>query len=451
MNGSFAWAGVALGLFALNRPNVLACGAVVALLLVLPLSSGERPLRNAGRAAAFVAGIALAVAPATLRNLAVSGEPVLISSHGGLNFFIGNNPEADGIYRAVPGITPTIEGQAKDARRVAESEAGRPLTVRQVSSHFARKAWSWIAANPGAAARLFARKVWYTLSGDEIPLNLSFPWYREKSLALKLLAVGPGLLVPLGGAGLVLLLLGSGRLSPRLAAPWVSFVPVYVFAVAAFFAATRYRLPLFAPLAVASGGAVSFVLGRGRKRHLLPAALVAAFLSLPALWPTRLWDGAAEEEMYLVFLEIEKGDGGAMRHAETVAPAHLDPALFWLRVGRRFGKAGRSDEAIAAISRSHEIDPERPGTGPLLSVMLEKRGLERFRSGDASGARPDLEAAVRADQANAAACLNLAAVLAGEGETERARALARRALELRPDYEKARALLDALGGKPPAR
>jgi len=323
--------------------------------------------------------------------------------------------------------------------------------VREVSSHFARKAWLWIAANPGAAARLFARKVWYTLSGDEIPLNLSFPWYREKSLALKLFAVGPGLLVPLGGAGLVLLLLGSGRLSPRLAAPWVSFAPVYVLAVAAFFAATRYRLPLFAPLAVASGGAVSIALGRGQKRHLLPAALVAAFLALPALWPTRQWDGAAEEEMYLVFLEIEKGDAGAMRHAETVAPAHFDPALFWLRVGRRFEQAGRNDEAIAALSRSHEIDPERPGTGPLLSAMLEERGLARLRSGDAAGAFPDLEAAVRVDPANAAACLNLAAVLAGKGATDRARALARQALDLKPDYEKARALLDALASKPPTK
>jgi len=65
-------------------------------------------------------------------------------------------------------------------------------------------------------------------------------------------------------------------------------------------------------------------------------------------------------------------------------------------------------------------------------------------SGDTAGARPDLEEAVRLDRANAAACLNLAAVLAGLGETDRARALARQALDLKPGYEKAEALLKAL-------
>ena len=306
-NGGHSWglwvaAGAAFGLLALNRPNSLLGTAAVAFTLAVPpltarrrgglpssLLLEESPLRTFRSAVTFVLGVALAIAPVTLRNLAVSRELILISSHGGLNFFIGNNAEADGTYHGVPGITPSIEGQAEDTRRVAESEAGRPLSVREVSAQFSRKAWRWIAANPGSAARLFARKVWYVLSGDEVPLNFCFPWYREKCLPLKLLAVGPGLLVPLGGAGLVLLLLGSGRLPARLAAPWVVFAPVYVLAVAAFFAATRYRLPLFVPLAVGAGGAAAFVFGARRdreSRHLAAVGLVAALLAVPALWPT---------------------------------------------------------------------------------------------------------------------------------------------------------------------
>lgn len=460
--GLLRWlaAGAAFGLLSLNRPNALLCAAAVALALAAPplfarlrsgsrssLSLEENPLRTIRPAATFVLGAALAIAPVTLRNLAVSHELILISSHGGLNFYIGNNAEADGTYHAVPGITPSIEGQAEDTKRVAESEAGRPLSVREVSAHFARKAWAWIAAEPGAAARLFFRKVWYVLSGDEIPLNFSYPWYRERSLPLKLLVVGPGLLVPLGGAGLALLLLGSGRLPPRLAAPWVVFAPAYVLAVASFFVATRYRLPLFAPLAIGAGRATAFLFGprrAGERRGLAVPGVVAALLAIPALWPTGLWDGAADEEMHLVLWEIERGDAGAMRHAETAAPGHPDPGLVWLRVGMSFGAAGKSDEAITALSRSHEIDPDRPGTASVLSSLLEKRGLARVLAGDAAGARPDLEEAVRLDAASASARLNLAAVLAGLGERDRARALARQALDLKPDYEKARALLQTL-------
>ena len=148
--------------------------------------------------------------------------------------------------------------------------------------------------------------------------------------------------------------------------------------------------------------------------------------------------------MHLVLWEIERGDAGAMRHAETAAPEHPDPALVWLRAGRSFEAAGKSDEAITALSRSHEIDSNRPGAASLLSALLEKRGLARVLAGDAASARPDLEEAVRLDGTNATARLNLAVVLAEAGETSRARSLARQALDLKPDYEKARALLQAL-------
>jgi len=155
-------------------------------------------------------------------------------------------------------------------------------------------------------------------------------------------------------------------------------------------------------------------------------------------------DGAADEEMQLVLWEIEKGDAGAMRHAEAAAPAHPEPALFWFRVGRSFESAGKRDDAIAALSRSYGIDASHPGVVSLLSSLLEKRGVARTTSGDAAGGRSDLEGAVRVDAANAPARLNLAVACAMAGETDRARALAREALAIRPGYEKAEALLRAL-------
>lgn len=400
-------------------------------------------------AAAFLIGVALTIAPVTLRNLAVSREFVLVSSHGGLNFWIGNNPQADGTYHAVPGITPSIEGQAADAKKVAEAEAGRRLSVREVSAHFARKAWTWIGTEPAGAAKLFLRKVWYVLSGDEIPLNFSYPWYREKTLALKLLIVGPGLLVPLGGAGLALLLAGAGRLRPRDAAAWVVFPPVYALAVAAFFVATRYRLPLVPPLAIAAGGAAAIALGAFRERRarvLTPAAVVAALLAFVVLSPTGLYDGGADEEMHVVLWEIEKGDAGAIRHAETAAALQPDPALFWRRTGEAFAEKGRTDETILALERSLATDPQQPGTAKLLSGARERRGVERILTGDDAGAAADLEAAVRLDPESASAHLNLASLLAGRGDVTRARAEAEKALLLHPGYEKAEVLLKALRG-----
>ncbi len=436
--------GAAFGLLALNRPNALLCVAAAAAVLLL-FTFKEISLRPLLPALALLAGTALTIAPFTLRNFVVSREFVLISSHGGLNFLVGNGPGANGVYRALPGITADIGGQREDSKKVAETAEGRSLSSREVSEHFAKKAWSWIRESPAAALSLFLRKIRFALSGDEAPLNFSFPWYRGHSSALRLLVVGPGLLVPLAGAGFVLALLASAGAARRALLVWAAFVPAYVLAVAAFFVATRYRLPLLAALAPLAGAAVAkFPEAWRAKRGLGAAAAVAAVLAAVSLWPTGLWDGAADEDMHLVLWEIEQGDAGAMGHAEAAAAGHPDPGLVWLRVGRSFEAAGKSDEAITAFGRSLASAAPRSEAAAGLSGLLEKRGLSRLASGDAAGGRADLEEAVRVDATNAAARLNLAVACGMAGETERARTLAREALALQPGYEKARAFLQAL-------
>lgn len=436
-------AGLALGLFALNRPNVLPWAAVAALLVV-----SARGLREGSRlAGALALGTLLGIAPATLRNVAVAGEPVLISSHGGLNFLVGNGPGADGTYRWLDGITPSIAGQAGDARRVAEKEAGRALSTGEVSAHFAAKAWSWIRSEPGAACRLFVRKIWYVLSGDEAPLNFSFPWYRKESLLLKLLAVGPWLLVPLGGAGLAFGFAGAASLRPREFAVWGSFAPVYVLLVAAFFVATRYRLPLYVPLAAAGGGAVALVTAEIRARNLrrpLLAAAVALPLAVVTLWPTGLYDASAEEEAKWVLHLVDVGDPSARKRAEILSRQYPHPGVLWFRVGQAQASAGRLDEAIDSFERALVVDAHQIETEKLLAEAHARRGIERTLAGDLGGARVDLEATVRLAPNDPRAKLNLAAVLADQGDRARARALANEALVLEPGYEKAQLLLRAL-------
>ena len=147
----FAASGVAFGIQTLNRPNVLIPAVVIVALL-----AATRRFRPA---AFMAAGLALALAPVTIRNAAVAGDWSPASSHGGLNFYIGNNSEADGTYHHVPGITANIQGQQEDARRVAESQVGRKLDDGDVSAYFYGLGWSWISLHPADAVDLFARKL----------------------------------------------------------------------------------------------------------------------------------------------------------------------------------------------------------------------------------------------------------------------------------------------------
>ncbi len=491
-SGSPRWVavGAAFGLLTLNRPNVLVCAAAIALcLLVAPLllrqrpslSLEEEPLRTWWPALAFAAGVALAIAPATLRNLAVSGEPVLISSHGGLNLLIGNSPSADGTYSPVPGITPSIDGQARDAKKVAEAAEGRPLSTREVSAHFTRLAVSWVRANPGAAARLFVKKLGLLANRIEVPLNLSYAWYAGGPLSpLSFLVVGPWLLVPLGVLGLAWRLFEA----PRSAyAVWASFVPVYALSVAIFFVSSRYRLPLLLPLAIGAGFAVDALVRAARARdgkRLGLAAAVLLPLAFLAFRETGIDDGRANEETEYIVWEILAGqDADAKERLARLTPRHPLPGVLWFRSGRAWMEAGRPEPAIAAFRKALDIDRDQPETllalsqacfavgdlpGALAALrsvpsgagggdagsIPEAEGLALIDAGREADALPFLLEACRISPGRASAHQNAAALLGRAGRIAEARAHAEEALRLNPGHEKARALLDALGpARPP--
>ena len=397
--GRFAAAGAAFGALALNRPNALLAAAAIVIELIA--RRGARPRWRA--AGAFTAGLALAIAPATLRNLAVSGEPVLIASHGGLNLYIGNNPDADGTYRSVPGITPNVAGQARDATRVAEQERGRSLTAGDVSRHFTGKAWDWIRSEPAAALTLFLRKLAYVFNEAELALNLSYRYYsRDEPTLLRLLRVGPWLLVPLGVTGL---LFGPQRRAPGFLV-WASFVPAYALSVAVFFVSGRYRLPLLVPLCVGAGCAVEWA-WRARERPsrmLAAAAACLAFCAAIAWWPWPLDEGRQAERAQMGLWLIDQG---------------------------------RLDQARAYLDGSDQVRQE-------MAAALERDGVTAAQQGRPADAVRHLEEAARLDPASASARLNLAVVHAQEGRTAAARALVDEALRLRPGYAQALGLREAL-------
>jgi hypothetical protein len=192
----FAASGLLFGLQILNRPNVLI--AVSGVVLVLALRRQWRALLL------LLVGILVAFLPIGARNIRVTGEFTLLPSHGGLNLLIGNGPEATGLYRRVEGIRADINGQAVDARRVAEQDTGRPMSDRETSRFFIAKTFDWIQENPGAWLALMTRKVYYTLHAQHFAVPLSFPFFaRDTGSWLGALVVGPWLLVSLGLAGLL--------------------------------------------------------------------------------------------------------------------------------------------------------------------------------------------------------------------------------------------------------
>ncbi len=160
--------GAILGLAAITRPNIL---LVVPLLL---LWIYFRPHFARSRKSSlpilliYLIGILVPILTVTLRNYVVAGEPILISSQGGVNFYIGNNPDAEGLTMLMPEVKldeslPWNEFTAA-TRKAAESETGRKLTAGEESSFWTAKTVKFISNNPGKFVSLTFKKLIYFLS-----------------------------------------------------------------------------------------------------------------------------------------------------------------------------------------------------------------------------------------------------------------------------------------------
>jgi len=427
----FLAAGVVLGLHVLNRPN-MAAWAVVAVVLTLagpmllrvarPSGSGWRRVPTGGLAPALrlAGGLVIALAPVVAHNYAVAGQPALVSSHGGLNFYIGNNAEADGTYHLVAGITPSIAGQDRDMRRVAEKAEGRTLTDVQASSWFYGQAWSWIKTRPGDAVKLFARKIVYVFNAIDLPLNFSYAYYsRDEATLLRALVVGPWLLLPLGISGLWLGRPGRDRSGTAGLAwwRWAAFVPVYGVAVAIFFVAGRYRLPMLVALSITGAGAVVALWDRCRAARWVGLAVGAgAVAGLGILFNLNLGldNGLSGERAEMILHDIDTGqDAAAMFLLARAEPADPDRALLLYRVGEAYLNRRDAAQALLHLERALAAEPGRPETRLALGEAL-------LDLGRAAEAIPHLRAALQARTRGDVAAFDLARALSATGATAEA-------------------------------
>jgi len=350
--GWFLTAGAVFGIAVLNRPNI---GIAVA-----ALAAGVLALRRVRAGAALVLGVALALSPVVLRNVVVSHQFTLVSSHGGVNFYLGNSETANGFYWVIPGVRPSITGQAIDTRRVAEQAVGHPLSDAEVSDYFFGLGWSWIRAHPRTAAWLFVRKVGDVFNAHYIALPFSYAFFAyDLQTLLAFCVVGPAVLIPLALVGFVA---AAPRDRLREYLVWLVFVPAYAVAVAVFFMAERYRVPLLVPFCVGAGAALDLLVAAVRARHWRRVAVLgstAAVLAIAVNWPIGTDDGRNEDRMrYAEILAAQGQIDAAERWVSLILTDTNNPAGAHARFGGRLLDLGQSAAALPHYRKAHELKPD---------------------------------------------------------------------------------------------
>ncbi len=371
---SRAAGGILLGLAALFSPAILFF-ALFLLLFRLARRQGESPgfLRRIGLP---ILGILAVLAPFGVRNSLRAGGPVLLTAHSGINFFIGNNPEADGGFRTPLFLTPTATGIIVDSRREAERRTGEELNPAEVSRFWFAAGLRHLAAEPARGARTWGKKLLLLFSPREyLDIGGEDAGLPARLFGISLLSFG--LLLPPALIGFFLL--PRGRPARR---PLYCFFAAQVLATLLYFHQGRSRLLLVPILAISAAAAVQFLwraLREGRlKRMALPAT---ALVILAVLIRTGGREEMRSETNLLLFRaqqEIIRGNTAAARTmAEQALRLHPELGGAGLVLGAAAEASGDPGAAEDYYREAAGKEPLNPNPEIRLSLLYLEKGENR--------------------------------------------------------------------------
>ena len=372
--------GTLIGAGALARPNLLAAAPAAFLVALLGYGPG-----GARRALILALGGLVVIAPITVRNRLVSGDWVLLGSQGGINLWIGNHPDADGMTATLPGFS---SWRNEDVSAWLARQEGRPLRAAEEDARFRALFLARVRDDPAGFLRGLLRKSYLFAQGWEIRNNRDLYAARTRDRLLALPLPDFGWLAPLAVLGLW---------SARRRARELAFLWAHVAAAAAgvilVFVCARYRLAAWPGLLVFSGAGVASLVAPG-----VPPLARSGRLGLLALVVVLT---------QVDFLHV---------HGVDWAQTHLQWANSYVRAERYPEAAREFDEALRLRPDMAEARHHR---GALL--LLEGRPAEAL--GDLRVATANMPFSFRARR-------SLAEALEALGRTDEALAVRREALEL---------------------
>jgi Flp pilus assembly protein TadD len=369
--------------------------------------------RLAAKAAAIgllFLGIFAGASPCWVHNYFVARDPVFLSAHGGINLWLGNNPEATG-YPRFPGLHAGQGQMLRDSIDQAEAATGRVMRRSEVSRYWSNKAHDYIAANPGAWLKLLGRKLgnfWNAFEYDDLGVIANL---REHHVLFP--GIHFGLVAVLGISGMVF----SWRAFP--VSRWIAAaIVLHLAAILPVFVTERYRLAV------------------------VPGLLVLAGLGLH-----RLWDYIASGNYRNAALQM----GSIAVSALIVTLPRHDPSLWALEAynsGRLALETNNLPLAEHHLQRAYALVPGNAETNFALGNL-------RLAQGDSPAAKTFYEATLKIDGKHKGALNNLGVLALGENLPAAAVEYFRRALALEPRNAKTHYLLaqalDLAGNRPDAR
>lgn len=393
---TYLLAGLFFGLAAITRPTILVFLPIIIFILWRRYSrDGKVSLRGL---IGFILILILCIAPVTIINYATSGQLTLISYQGGVNFYIGNNPEADGLYSEFPGYG--ADWTIDDVDYQTHVEAGEPLRYSAQSWFWMTKGFRFISNHPIHFMELFGKKLFFFFSGNEISNNRRLDISVFSNIMLKFLPVRFWLILSLAVFALCL-----PETQKKNIWSLALIILIYALTISFFFIAARFRLPIIPLLAILGAVGVGDIIKITKRREFGHRLFFALIISIGA---------------------------GVFTHSNIYSNVQTDPRQTLYIAGNGALRAGDYRTAITYYDSINTLPGYYRDTN-------NNRGLAYLKLGDTKNSLASFYAELKANPQSADAMNNLAAVYLVNGQIDSARIYASSALSLQP-YNKEAAI-----------
>ena len=252
--------GVIFGLAAITRPNILLFMPVLFFLYLFDLLNDVEFKKRILYGLALALGTLMPILPVAAINEIRGHDFILISYEGGINFYQGNKPNADG-HSAKTDTRYDYSGHYRDSveyyslRKIQEETGRKEIKPSEISKYWYRKSRDWMKSNPEAWGKLLIKKTVLFFGGYEIQDNKDIYFMAERSWILKigLLFLNFYILLPLGLIGFIFLLKSrEGRVIS-------AYCICYSLSVIFFFVGSRYRVPILPFFVLSAMGGIYYL------------------------------------------------------------------------------------------------------------------------------------------------------------------------------------------------
>jgi predicted negative regulator of RcsB-dependent stress response len=357
-----------------------------------------RELSLAPRFGAIFAGVALVMVPVSIAAAYATGRFSVVSSSGGLNLYIGNNPN----YCETLTIRPGEEWGRLLIKLPAQSGMGN--SVWEEDRFFKQQVIKYVKNQPLDFAKGLGRKMLELVCSREIPRNLNIYMFGRWSQLLRLLTWKAsgfgfpfGVIFPLAVLGVIF----NWR---RIPVPVILFVVMYSLSIILVFVAGRYKVPMVPILAILAAGGLVSVVKRVRLMRWRELILIAAVVVGTVLLSTLPGPFCQEQ-------------------------VDFEPEFFQF-VGHGLIKQGLNDKAMECLSEALRLKPDYNETYFYMGEALRGQGkvseaIEHYRK----ALRLKLDSSIEYITHN-----NLGAALAEQGKVDEAIEQYKETIRLKPDY-----------------